>query len=265
MPFDGAQRIIALRSVVALNTIITFFEREGHWQHDRFCRHVGRRHTYAGGRMCLTGALEEARAEGAPNDVRRYVERSIRERTGAESIEAFNAETNHENLVLMLIHARTLALIEVWRLEEIAKVQAERDRAAGIEARRQREIAAAQGRFRSISSNLLASMKPTGFGASAEVALLNDLIGFFEKPASRPCGPASGVGLRQVMHHFRKARGRLDDLTTSYLRRAFRRIPWTFGTLKGFDARADREDMLNVLWRARELAEANIKPLRRAA
>ena len=74
--------------------------------------------------------------------------------------------------------------------------------------------------------------------------LLSDLIAFFENQESRIQMTPRGVTLREAMQHFRTVRHIRGDGTAAYLRRAFRRMPWTFGSVKAFDARSGREEML---------------------
>jgi hypothetical protein len=229
MPFDG---LTYVRTAVAISKLIRFFGNPANWHHEDYCRQRGQ-HSYTGGRFCLSGALEAVTAAGAP-DVRRYVERVIL-RTRFRSVDAFNAGATHDELLTVLCAAEAEVLKEA---------------VAAKEALGPPEVTGNCSRSR----NELAAMRPKAVDGPPEVALLDDLISFFEKPQSRPGGPHSGVRLSQALHHFRAARGVRGDKTAAYLRRALRGVPWTFGSVKTFDTRASREQMLAALQLARDVA-----------
>lgn len=227
MPFDGTtQELVA--SAEALMKLITFFENEANWYQDDYCRRRGR-HSYPGGRMCLSGALARVCDEGAPNDVYRYVRQAIaRRRPGRhETISAFNLSSNHSLLMAVLHEARALALIA---MPPIATPQKQPSYVPKVEAR------------------------PTPEDASVEVLLLDDLMSFFESQESERDQAPGGSRLSQALYYFRKTRVVRGDKTSAYLRLAFRRVPWTFGGVRAFDARASREELLAVLHYARYLA-----------
>jgi hypothetical protein len=251
MPFDGPESAVT----EALDRLTTFFSDESNWYRKEFCRRRGR-HSYSKGRRCLSGAVGHAIACGAPEEIRLYVERAVKNRLGLEfgSMEFFNCTTSHAGLLAMLCEARDLAS---------AKPRAKRRRRKVVEEDPV-EVAARWARNRRISRRLLFSMKPTmsQWSRSGELALMDDMIAFFEKPKSRISGFHSGATLNEVMQHFRSARGLRGDRTACYLRRAFRGTPWTFGSLRAFDMRSAREDILTVLALARELAvvDMDVRP-----
>src|ERR1700730_13169962 len=136
MPFDGLES----RIVSKLSELIDFFSDESNWYREEFCRRRGR-HSYSGGQRCLSGAVGHAVACGAPDEIRLYVERAVKNRLGFGSMELFNSTTSHAGLLAMLCEARDLAL---------AKPRVKRHRRKVVEED-PIEVAARWARNRSIS------------------------------------------------------------------------------------------------------------------
>jgi hypothetical protein len=258
MPFDGRESAVT----EALDRLTTFFSDESHWYHEEFCKRRGQ-HSYQNGQMCLGGAVMAEIEKGVPVELQVCIEAAIECRFRMiTSLNLFNRMATHKGLLAVLTDAKRIALYGSKTTVELAARHAEWDKGKSerqrkAEAERQKKQAAAEREGRFGSMLLLASMEPTAV-LGRETGLIADMTAFFDDPKSRPCGPKSGVKLGQVMNYFRKARGLRGDNTASYLRRAFRGMAWTFGSIKAFDSRANRLEILNVLRRARELAEADI-------
>jgi hypothetical protein len=250
MPFDGRETAVT----EALDRLSAFFSDEKYWYHADFCKRR-RRHSYRNGQMCLRGAVMAEMEKGAPVALQVFIEWAIKRRTQSiMSIECFNGLTSHKGLLAMLADAKVIAIDEAKARIEEAQRRAEWEK---IEAHRSLKVAEDERQERAVSMELLLTMRPIA-AVRGETGLIADMTLFFDDPRSRPCGPQSGVRLGQVLHYFRKARGLRGDNTVTYLRRGFRGMAWTFGSLKAFDARANRLEILNVLWRAQELAAADI-------
>ena len=226
MPYDGTTQT-AFASAEALLKLITFFGNRANWYQEDYCQSRGQ-HSYAGGRMCLSGALVRVIAEGAPDEVYRYLRQAIvRRYSRPQTIPEFNLRTSHSELMAVLHEARAMALIEV---PPAVTPQEQSPSLPQVE------------------------VMPTPDDAPAEVRLLDDLISFFESDESKRDQAPAGSRLSQALYYFRRTRAVRGDKTSSYLRRAFRRVPWTFGSIRRFDAWASREELLTMLRYARYLA-----------
>ena len=213
-----------LDAVNGLARLVTFFSDQDHWYQEEYCRRRGA-HRYEGGRMCLAGAVENLSGREAAHEVRTYIEGAIFRVTGRpHTLEGFNQSATHHRLMMVLRQAHTQALRSYAR----------------------RAMAFPSG-------------TPTPKDAPIEVFLLDDLISFYENPEARP-GPRRGVSLSRAIHHFRTARSARGDRTMKYLRRAFRGVAWTFGSVRAFDSVATREVMLGALRSAREMAITEMTP-----
>jgi hypothetical protein len=228
MPFDGSE---PAQAVLVMDKLIEFFSDEKRWFHDEYCKSRGQ-HFYSRGRMCLSGALEHFRAElhSTHDRTQLYLLQAIRAKSKLSTLEAFNGWTTHSVLLAVLRRARELAIDANARA-----IADDRSRCA------------------------LRAMTPTSAFVTAETSLLADLIAFFERPESRHQERDNDLTLLEAMHHFRAVRRVRGDRTASYLRRAFRRTPFTFGSLKAFDKRASRDQLLAVLFRAHSLALADVE------
>jgi hypothetical protein len=226
MPFDGTAQACSV--VEGLQKLIAFFGTRSNWyrNRERHCETRGA-HSYADGRMCLSGALASLRAEGVPDDVRRYVLYAIGSRTGwCGSIERFNQTTTHRGLMAVLREAHKIALI-----------------AAGVAPPPNRNCM------------WKIQVRPTPADAPVEVLLLDDLIWIYQN-GRHP--------LSEAIYFCRTARGVRGDKTAKYLRRAFRHVPWTFGSVRSFDNLASPELLMGVLKYARELALQDFEKRARA-
>ena len=228
MPYDGTTQT-ALTSAEALHQLIKFFANAANWYGEDYCRRQGS-HSYSRGRMCLGGALAKLCQQGAPDSIYRYVQEAIFRQTGRhDTLSSFNLRTTHGQLMEVLHEAHTMALFGT-----LPNTTAKETFIPKVKPR------------------------PTPADAPAEVILIDHLMSLFQGHDHELGRPT----INQALRYFRSATGIHGDKTTYYLRRAFRRVPWTFGSTSAFDHQATHDQLIAMLQYARHLALDAARPPR---